>query len=382
MILNVLYILLLFAAVVLLQLVQKPLFLLWYASAAADASVAELWGVITNGLSLDMTMAGYICAIPIVLLLVAQWLPLKFWRHISNIWIYTSAAIVAVCCAVNLGLYEYWGFPLDASIFQYLATPKQAAASVTLLQFVAQSLVAVIYFALFVVLLRPITKLGDWSTKRVWWQRVLFSLALLLMAGVDFLAIRGGVTTAVANVSKVYFCDKIVLNHAAVNPTFSLLSSIGEGAELDRYDTMDREQCLEAFEQHIAPNNPSAQRVISTPRPNIVMIVAESFGRSTIDEVVDGVAVAPHIQRYKNEGIWFENLIASSFRTDRGVLSLLSGFCAQPTMSLMKEAQKASRLPAIASSLKDVGYSTAYIHGGDLNFTNTSTLRALSSLWR
>jgi phosphoglycerol transferase MdoB-like AlkP superfamily enzyme len=111
-------------------------------------------------------------------------------------------------------------------------------------------------------------------------------------------------------------------------------------------------------------------KLLNNQRPNIVMIIAESFGRSTIDEVVGGQSVAPNFQQFKGEGVWFENMIASSFRTDRGVLATLSGFCAQPTMSVMKYPQKASRLPSIAGALRDVGYSTAYIHGGDLNFTD------------
>ena len=56
---NLLFILLLFGAVTVLSALQKPVFLLWYAELVADAEVAELWGVISHGLSLAMTMAGY-----------------------------------------------------------------------------------------------------------------------------------------------------------------------------------------------------------------------------------------------------------------------------------------------------------------------------------
>lgn len=331
-------------------------------------------GVIWHGLSLDMTMAGYICALPILLLLFAQWLPSRVWGGISRLWLYIAALIVAITFAVNLELYGYWGFPLDGSIFQFLATPKQAMASVTPMQVLTQSAVAIVYFVLFVALINQIHKIAVWQQHNKWGRKIIYSLLLLLLAGVDFLAIRGGVTTAVANVSKAYFSDKIILNHAAVNPTFSLLSSIGESGDLERYDTLDPQQSLELFAQIIPdPSLPPQQRLICSPRPNIVLILAESFGRSTIDEVVGGIAVAPNMQRYKREGVWFENLIASSFRTDRGILATLSGFCAQPTMSLMKDAQRASRLPSIAGSLREQGYTTAYIHGGDLNFTNMAS---------
>ena len=48
---------------------------------------------------------------------------------------------------------------------------------------------------------------------------------MLLAGGLDFLAIRGGVSTAVQNVGTAYYSQTLFLNHAAVNPAFSLLSS-------------------------------------------------------------------------------------------------------------------------------------------------------------
>ena len=127
---NILFILLLFVGTVVLQALQKPIFLLWYAELAAEADAAELWGVVSHGISLDATMAGYICAIPILLTLLCLWLPTIWWQRLQRLWCYCAAAILAVTFSVNLGLYEYWGFPLDGSVFQYLATPKEAMASV------------------------------------------------------------------------------------------------------------------------------------------------------------------------------------------------------------------------------------------------------------
>ena len=48
----------------LLMLVQKPLFLLWYAERAEGATPADIWGVVWHGLLLDSTTAGYISVIP------------------------------------------------------------------------------------------------------------------------------------------------------------------------------------------------------------------------------------------------------------------------------------------------------------------------------
>ena len=126
---NILFIVLLFAALTALSALQKPIFLLWYAELVADAEWSELLGVISNGLSLDMTMAGYVCAVPILLILLSIWYPHKLWGKMCRGWLYTASVIVAICFSVNLGLYEYWRFPLDGSIVQYLATPAEAMAS-------------------------------------------------------------------------------------------------------------------------------------------------------------------------------------------------------------------------------------------------------------
>ena len=369
---NILYILLLFVALVTLSAIQKPIFLLWYAELVADADLSELWSVVSSGISLDMTMAGYVCALPILYLLFSIWLPHKVWQGLARWWLYVASVVIAVSFSVNLGLYDYWRFPLDGSILQYLATPAEAMASVTPMMAIIHTVVAIVYGAAMILVVREVVKIYNAEQKQKIAKRGLGSVVILLLLGFDFLAIRGGVSTAVANVSKVYFSDNIVLNHAAVNPTFSFISSISTGDDLNRYDYFESTMCQEQFES-IMDSESGSQMLLRERRPNVVMIIAESMGRSTIDEVVGGEVVAPNMKRYKGEGVWFENMIASSFRTDRGVLATLSGVCAQPTMSLMKYPQKASKLPSIAGSLYNVGYNTSYIHGGDLNFTDMAS---------
>ena len=75
-------------------------------------------------------------------------------------------------------------------------------------------------------------------------------------------------------------------------------------------------------------NNLSAaapERVLTTPRPNVVVVILESFARTVMDADVGGLPVMPNMQRLKGEGIWFENFFANSFRTDRGEVGLNCG---------------------------------------------------------
>lgn len=68
--------------------------------------------------------------------------------------------------------------------------------------------------------------------------------------------------------------------------------------------------------------------------------------------------------------ILFTNLYANSFRTDRGLVSVLNGYLAQPTTSIMKYPVKSQTLPSIAKSLNKEGYTADMLYGGDINFTN------------
>ena len=74
--------------------------------------------------------------------------------------------------------------------------------------------------------------------------------------------------------------------------------------------------------------------------------------------------------RLAGEGICFSNCYANNFRTDRGLVSVLSGWMGLPTASLMKMSEKCRRLPGLAQSLSDAGYSTCFLYGGDIDFTN------------
>ena len=336
---------------VVLMALQKPLFLLWYAERAAEASSAELLGVSLNGLLLDSTVAGYISAIPWLIMLVSEWIaiPDKVMRRVLNTYFVIIALVASLMVAVDFGLFRHWGFRLDSTIIPYLATPKEAAASVTWSDLWPAVLLFFAYAALMITF--------------IW----------LIVGGLIFLAIRGGTGTSPANVSKVYFSDNMFLNQAATNPIFSFLSSASR-SELKEgdYHYFSDEECDALFEQlQGLQATADTTSVLNTTRPNVVLIILESFGRTITDEIIDGKEVTPHLNSLKSEGIWFENLFANSFRTDRGTVAIMSGYSTHPKVSIMKYPQKAHTLPAIARSLHDEGYTTTFTYGGDANFTNT-----------
>lgn len=368
-----------FVATVVMMAVQKPVFMAWYAVESAGAGVGGWLAVLWHGLSLDLTVAGYVTALPLLVILVSLWvcLPERLWRRILTGYFVLVAVLTAVIFAVDVALYEHWGFRLDSTILIYLADPKEAMASVDFWLGVRQTLLAAVYAGLMIWLYRRVVRLFDGEPVG-WRAAAAGSLAMVLLAGLDFLAIRGGLGASTANVSKVYFSSTMFLNHAATNPVFSFLSSLGDhnvdyASEYPYFEESERASRFEALRGNGPVAAPTAERVLTTDRPNVVLVILESFARTVMDETVDGEAVMPNMQRWKREGIWFENFFANSYRTDRGEVAIMSGFPAQTRMSIMKLPTKSHNLPSVARSLAAAGYATSFSYGGDLNFTNQSS---------
>ena len=365
-----------FCATVVMMAVQKPVFMAYYAVEASGAGFRGWIDVLRHGLTLDLTVAGYVTVLPILVTLLSLWirLPERLWRGVLTTWFVLVAVATAVIFAVDVALYEHWGFRIDSTVLIYLTDPEEAMASVDFWLGVRQTLLAVVYAAGMIWGYRRI--LGIFDGRAVGWRVALLgSVAVVMLAGFDFLAIRGGTGASVANVSKVYFSPTQFLNHAATNPVFSFLASLGDRVDYaDEYPFFEEPVRAAKFDalRGNAAGGPT-EPVLNTSRPNVVIVILESFARTVMDAEVDGEPVMPHMQRLKREGIWFENFFANSFRTDRGEVAILSGFPAQTRMSIMKLPAKSRSLPSVARSLAGAGYATSFAYGGDLNFTNQAS---------
>lgn len=366
-----------FFATVGMMAAQKFVFLAWYAHLSASAAWGELAAVVAHGLKLDLTVAGYVTALPLLATLVSLWvrLPARPWRGIVTGYFVVVSALTAVIFAVDLALYEHWGFRLDATVLIYLSDPKEAMASVDVWTGVRQTLVCILWAVGMIWVYGRVMRLFD-GERPGRWAAAAWSVVLLLFAGLDFVAVRGGLSASVANVSKVYFSANAFLNHAATNPVFSFLSSLGAredfAAQYAFFDEAERADRFDALRGN-GPQAEPSERVLRTDRPNVVVVILESFARSIMDTDVAGEPVMPNLERLRDEGVWFENFFANSFRTDRGEVAILSGFPAQTGMSIMKLPAKSRNLPSIARSLGREGYDTHFYYGGDLNFTNQAS---------
>ena len=118
---------------VLIFVLQKPIFMGYYHTLYNKVSWTDYFSVIGHGLPLDLSLAGYLTAIPGLLLIASVWIQPSIIRQIRRVY-FMIIAILLYCIFIgDLGLYEYWGFRLDATpLFYLFSSPKDALASVSI----------------------------------------------------------------------------------------------------------------------------------------------------------------------------------------------------------------------------------------------------------
>lgn len=361
-------------------ILQKPLFILYYSSLYAGTSWTDPFKVIWNGLPLDLSLAGYLTAIPGLLFIASAWTLSKTLRRIWNGYYFFIAILLAVIFIVDIGLYEYWGFRLDATpLFYFFSSPKDALASISIWQVLGGIVAMILYASLLYALLLWIQK-GIWKRLKLPYRRLSVSGVMLLLTGLLFIPIRGGFTVSTMNTGKVYFSSNQRLNHAAINPAFSLMESLSKQKDFGKqYRFMEAAQADELIKNLVDPSVLDSTAVVpdtlrttlfKTERPNVIFVILESFSSRLMTTLGGEPDIAVQMDSLAKEGVLFTNFYANSFRTDRGLVAILSGYPAQPTTSIMKYPRKTQNLPAIAGSLRDAGYRTKYYYGGDADFTN------------
>lgn len=387
-----------YATFVVLFVLQKPLFLFLEKGSATqpvDNIFAELPAVIWHGLPLDLSMAGYLSVIPGLLSIAVVWLKRDLVKPIMNIYFIIASLFITCSFVLNASLYPYWKYPLDSTpLFYFFTSPADAIASVSIWQVI-----------LSIVILIVLT-IGVWFTlrmrgeKRQQYSRYAYgygglgsgkrnrfddfdrhrgrtSIILLLLTGLLFLPIRGGITVSTMNTGQAYYSQNAYLNHSAVNPLFSLLESITHQEDFaSLYRFMKDKEADKIFATMTSTSDENTYPLLNEATfkkgtPDILIVIMESFASDIMPSMGSYKDVAVCLDSIAQQSILFTRFYANSFRTDRGMVSILSGYPAQPTTSIMRYPRKTSQLPSIARNLaKYKNYKTTYYYGGDADFCN------------
>ena len=326
----------------------------------------DMFQVVWHGISLDLSTALYFLIVPFLLSIVSIWYWGKWLTHLLRGYYLLISLAFALAFVADASLYPFWGFKLDSSCLQYLDTPNEMAASVSTIYIIIRFLgLAVTTIVIY----------GGYKNNKLSFlplnSKILPLISHLVAIPFIIIGIRGGLDESTTNIGQVYFSQDQYLNHSAVNPVFSFLASLEKTASNNTsYEFMSDAECKQITNELFNTQSIDVDTLLNTSTPNIIVILMESCG-GQFTELSGRTDITPNLNRLSREGVYFTNCYANSWRTDRGTLCTYSGYPSFPTMSVMKMPAKTRTLPCIARSLRDSkGYSTHYLYGGDINFTN------------
>lgn len=380
-------------AFVFLGVIQAVIFMMAYADRFAGISFAQRLLALIYSVPQSLMVGAWVMLVPFVLGFVYVWIR-GDWHRRFMIWYVTLifAPMLFLCC-LDWVLYGFWGFRLDTTPFIYVFDdPLEAARQSPWWSFPLTF--AVVFGLCWLVyrimrLVYPPRRSGSitrMNTGRAQQREGLYNLLLSVLMG-----IVGSGCFGLMGISSAYHSQQQVLNHAATSPIYSFFHSVRHQRQLlsQQYRFMSDDECQQAMQQFcdLALSHGATVRADSilgplwqqrtdsldqliAAQPNVLVVLFESFSGAAchyLNPDADPL-IMPNVCQAMQQGIAFTQCYANSFRTERGIVSVLSAYPGQPTYSLMTDTPRCQHLPYLTQSFAQAGYSLQFIHGGDGQF--------------
>ncbi len=348
--------------------ISRLIFIISQSSQSFHSGFILLAGTFSHGLKLDISATAYIFVIPVLLSIPYIWIKGGWFRSLMKwytlvILLISSGIVIADCV-----LYTYWGFRMDYTPFIYLKTPKEAAASVKTTELILVfASVILLTLVSWLIYLRFVSRLFSESIVK---SRITFTLVMILLCGSLIIPIRGGFGVAPINAGSVYFSEDMFINHASINVVWNVGSSFFNRKPADNPYVFSDIENAKAITDSLTIQKGVTEKVLNNRRPDILIIILESFGNALIGPLGGDPKTTPSINKLINEGILFSNFYASGNRTDKALPAILDGYPAQPAVSIIKEPRKTQTLNGLVRIFNGLGYKSSFWYGGDINFAN------------
>src|ERR1044071_8021331 len=345
---------------------SRILFLIYHHDVATGLSWTDILTIMALGSRMDAAIAAD-CLILMGLLLtvscIHNW---KFIAIANHFIVAIFIVIAAIIVVADLELYRHWGFRMDSTPLMYIGSEVAQTVGIS---------VWLLLMSLLLLLIVP-----SWY---FYWRKIAprfkqlpevkayKSVYMLIATGLLFIPIRSSFSVAPLNTGVVYFHKTIPFaNHAGINVVWNFFESVATGHKRlypdNFYDSGKAEAILKDITHDFGPT----KHILSSPRPNILLIILESFTAKIIEPLGGMPGVTPRLNQLVHEGVLFDTFYARGDRTDKGIVAILSGYPAQPLSSIIKFPNKTQSLPFLPRSLQSAGYHTSFVYGGDIGFAN------------
>jgi len=317
----------------------------------------------------DFAAAGYLILIPAALWMFGNFIQGNRINLIKPNLIINIILAIFVCFieVVSLPLYAEWGTTFNLRAAVSAASPGEAATTFFdyfswkwLILFAAECAFVITGFYFIHKYLYDQVR-----------NKILGICLPLVFVPLLIFGIRGGTGNFPINSETAFYSHNQSENYMAVNKTFYFISTLKQKKHLDIVDiNYNREELAATYTKlYNTHGQNNSKEALNSSQPNIVLIILEGCPAEAFEPLGGEAGISPCFTKLCSKGLLFKRFYASGFRTDQGLLSILSGIPALPYLNIMADQTTASALPSLIKELNKNHYLTAFIYGGNADFS-------------
>lgn len=330
-------------------------------------TVSDIIQMFGYGLKQDVSITGYLCLISLLFYLISYYFQSKIGFILFKTILYLLVLLNIVITLADIQLLSLWSHKIDLQALFYLQYPHEVFNNFNLPQWLIFVLVILVLTWLIGALFLRILRKKETSFSAIN-AKYLGGVFLTL-----FLMIRGGLGLMPVLISDASYSESQPKNSVATNSLWNFFYQITEAGNLSEIQhLLDYPENKGILNRYFADTEPDFPPYYWDKRTNVVLIILEGFSAEMSGYFGghDGNEM-PFIDSLAKEGYAFTRVYANGDRTDKGLLSILSGWPGQTWQNMINHPSKINKLPALARAFKEKrGYKTKFYYGGDLGFSN------------
>lgn len=333
-----------------------------------NVSVQEILSCNYYSIGVDISAICYLIVFPVLFFIIYLFIAKNIFLNIINSITIILIILNILVGAADIGLNLSWGSKINAMAMESFRYPREAFGLIFskehLLLFILiilQSFIWIYFYSQFIYFKN--------SINLNIFKKILFSVLLIFLC---ITGIRGGLQKYPISKSWAYYSTNSTLNNASLNGFWNFAEIFfKKQVTKNPYNYFNQKEADKIIKELYPYIKDTTEIIINTNRPNIILILIESLSADAVGCLDGEKNITPQIDSLSKSGYLFTDFYATGFRTDQGLVALLSGFPAQPQNSVIKDFGKFEKLPNLISVLKNKNYYTSYYCSGKLWFANT-----------
>jgi phosphoglycerol transferase MdoB-like AlkP superfamily enzyme len=369
--------LLIFLACMLPFTLMRLVLYLLYHDDFRSLGTLQLLEAFAVGLRFDVSMVAMVVGIPLLFMLMLpfRWAHHVYWQRLWGWFIFITLLLMIFMMAADT---IYFG-TVHRHVGAEIGTIQSDMASMVMLALTQYS-GALFLFGLVTVagvyFWRYLTHHIPAAPNRSWLRLVSILIGFLLLAILG----RGGIGGKPISVGEAFFSNSLGQGYLAMNGAFAIARALNDSAPPPKV-FMPQAEALKLTHDYLAGKGASfynldfpllqqAQNHSKTNKPNVVVIMLESWGAIHIDALrkqmnMPPLGVTPNFDNLAHKGRLYTHFYANGQRSIQGAAAVLAGIPTFPGLPFLGEGLEQNQQTFLGELAQSQGYETIFLQSSD-----------------